>query len=126
MSSYDNLYIDILKIGKNHVKSGISYDNLKLILIESKYDFSCDCIELAVKRWFFDSFHHIVEDHENVKFSDFENHTDCNFIMTGDACLKLVSYETSQTNNKLMWYSVGFGFIAIVVSIILYLASTPK
>lgn len=118
MSLYDNLYIEILQIGRANVEGGVSYNKIKSELEKKGYDFENDCIELAVKRWFYDSFHHIVEEHQNVAFKDFDQHITCNFIMTGDACLKLIALETSENNINLMKWSVGFALLAVVLAIL--------
>lgn len=118
MALYDNLYIEILKIGRTNVTDGLSYNKLKSELESKGYDFENDCIELAVKRWFFDSFHHILSDHHNVDFSDFEEHSHCNFIMTGDACLKLIAFETSENNINLMKWSVKLALLASILALV--------
>lgn len=118
MSLYDNLYIEILQIGRANVEGGLSYKDLKIELENKGYDFENDCIELAVKRWFFDSFHHIINEHGSISYENFEEHTSCNFIMTGDSCLKLVAFETSGNNINLMKWSVGLAITAVILSML--------
>jgi hypothetical protein len=98
--SYNTLYIDILKIGKKRVEDGLSYNILKRKLREKGYnlDGENNCIELAAKEWFFDSFHHRGDDLSPVDVEHFEGHHNCNFVMKGDACLKLIEYKSSRRN----------------------------
>jgi hypothetical protein len=108
-TTYDKLYLTILKIGQKKVHSGLSYNQLKKILIDKGYDFDNTCIELSVKQWFYDSFHHISS-HEELKTAhDIDGHADCAFILKGESCLKLLSYKTSR-------YSFRNGIIALIVS----------
>jgi len=115
--NYDNLYIDVLKIGRKTAKDGLSYNTLKEELIKKNYDFSCDCIELAIKQWFYDNFHHKGSDKKLVSFDDFENHLTCNFIMKGDACLKLIDYENSKRNILIAFISMFLAILSILFSI---------
>lgn len=115
--NYDNLYIDVLKIGRKTAKDGLSYETLKQELTSKNYDFSCDCIELAIKQWFFDNFHHKGTDKKPVDFDSFESHLTCNFIMKGDACLKLIDYENSKRNIWIAFISMFLAVISIAFSI---------
>src|SRR6266496_2104360 len=109
-SSYKKLYLAILKIGQEKVHEGLSYNHLKEILIKRGYPFDNDCIELSVKQWFYDSFHHIgADDNPYITIRDLENHLDCNFILKGESCLKLIGYQTSKNS----WRN---GIIAIIIS----------
>jgi len=126
MASYDDLYIDILKIGRQNVTTGLSYNTLKTQLVKKGYDFSNDCIELAVKQWFYDSFHHKGENFEAITTLELDKHLDCNFIMKGDACLKLTGYETSKRNVKLMIASVVIAVVAILISLFSSNITTSK
>lgn len=97
---YKKLYLDILMIGQNSVNTGLSFNDLKCKLEQKGYDFKNDCIELAVKQWFYDSFHHRgADDNEYKTIEDLDNHLDCNFILKGESCLKLISYRAS-------WFSM--------------------
>ena len=116
--SYDNLYIDILKTGRKNVKTGLSYNELKTELSED-YDFDCNCIELAVKQWFYDSFHHKGEEGQKITINQLDDHLDCQFVMNGDACLKLISFETSENNISLMKKSVNWAFLAVATTLLI-------
>lgn len=117
MKVYDALYLDILIIGRANVETGLSYKILRKQLESKGYDFSNEYIETAVKVWYYDSFHHAEASHGNIEFEDLDNHLSCNFVMKGDACLKLLSHKKSEFNNKLTLYSVVLAGIALIASI---------
>ncbi|MBL7765795.1 MAG: hypothetical protein JNJ58_06875 [Chitinophagaceae bacterium] len=107
---YKNLYLDILKIGQVCLHTGLSYNKLKYKLEEKGYDLTNDCIELAIKQWFYDCFHHRgQEDKKYESIDDLEQHLDCNFILKGESCLKLIGYRTS-------WFSMMTARIALLIS----------
>jgi hypothetical protein len=107
---YNELYLDILKIGQESVHTGLSYNKLKCKLELKGYDFENDCIELAVKQWFYDCFHHRgQEDIKCESIDDLEQHLECNFILKGESCLKLIGYRAS-------WYSMMTARIALLIS----------
>ncbi|MDV3871447.1 hypothetical protein [Sediminibacterium sp. RHBRASLY1] len=118
MKVYDALYLDILIIGRANVETGLSYKILRKQLELKGYDFGNEYIETAVKVWYYDSFHHAEASHGNIKFEDLDNHLGCNFVMKGDACLKLLSHKKSEFNNKLTLYSVVLAGIALIASIV--------
>lgn len=110
-SNYDNLYLDILKIGRERSTSGLSFNSLKCILTAKGYDMENDCIDMAVKQWFFDSFHHKNEKSKVLKsVNHLEKHLDCNFIMKGESCLQLIEHETAKRNLRI---ALVAAFIAI-------------
>lgn len=112
---YDDLYIYILKIGRTFVKDGISYNELKTYLGYDGFDMSCSCIEIAVKQWFFDSFHHKGPDGKPVNIEEFDKHLSCRFILKGDAAIKLVEYETSKRNLKIANYALYISVGAVII-----------
>jgi len=102
--------------------TGLSYDLLKSELEKKGYDFSNDCIELAVKQWFIDCFHHYVEDEEESSvvinsIKDLEEHLDCNFILKGNICLSYVEHRTSQNNLKLTYAALGIAVLSLVCQV---------
>ncbi|MCD0467018.1 hypothetical protein [Flavobacterium sp. ENC] len=123
MTVYDSLYLDILKIGRANVESGLSFIRLREKLEQEGYDFSNYYIEVAVKTWFYDTFHHALSDHGPIEYHELDSHLECNFVMKGDACLKLISYNNSSFNNKLTLYSVILAGIALIASIIAIIVS---
>ena len=108
-NTYDKLYLTILEIGQEKVHSGLSYNKLKKLLTNKGYDFNNTCIELSVKQWFYDSFHHISSHGEIKTAHDIDEHAECGFILKGESCLKLLSYKTSR-------YSFRNGIIALILS----------
>lgn len=118
VKSYDRLYLDILKIGRKKVGEGLSYNKLKEHLIKKGYDFENDCIELAVKQWFCDSFcHQGQEDNPYNSILDLDNHLDCNFILKGDASLRLIEYDTSKRSKWVTIISLGVALFAIGITL---------
>lgn len=115
---YDNLYIDILKIGQNKVTEGLSFNTLRQELTCKKYDLDNDCIELATKQWFFDCFHHRDSDTEPVNYEQLNDHLDCNFILKGDYAIKIVEHETAKRNLQIAWAALIIAFLAFIISII--------
>lgn len=116
--TYKKLYLKILKFGQIKVDKGLSYNDLKRELIQKGYDFDNDCIELAVKQWFYDSFHHIgADDNPYSNINDLNNHLDCNFILKGESCLKLLSYETSRNSWRNGLIAIGLSLTAISIAI---------
>jgi hypothetical protein len=109
--NYSKLYIDILKIGVNKLNTGLSYVVLKEELEKKGYNFNNDCIELAVKQWFFDCFHHRTSVDEIEDLHDIDDHLKCNWVLKGDSCLTLVEHKTSIRNLRI-------AIIAIVISTI--------
>ena len=94
----NSLYIKILRIGQTLIDTGVSYNSLKKLLEKEGYNFENSCIELAVKQWFYDSFHHKGKDGKLISLEDLDNHLDCNFILKGDSGLKLADHDTSKMN----------------------------
>ncbi len=123
MKVYDALYLDILIIGRANVETGLSYTILRKQLEKKGYDFNNEYVDTAVKVWYYDSFHHAEASHGNIEFEDLDNHLNCNFVMKGDACLKLLSHKKSELNNKLTLYSVVLAGIALVSSVIAIIVS---
>lgn len=118
VKSYDRLYLDILKIGRKKVGEGLSYNELKDLLIKKGYDFENDCIDLAVRQWFCDSFcHQGQEDNPYNSILDLNNHLDCNFILKGDASLRLIEYDTSKRSKWVAIISLGVALFAIGITI---------
>jgi hypothetical protein len=116
--NYDRLYLDILKIGRKKVGVGLSYNELKELLIMKGYDFENDCINLAVRQWFYDSFcHQGLEDNQYNSILDLNNHLDCNFILKGDVSLRLIEYDTSKRSNFVAMISLGVAFSAICITL---------
>lgn len=115
---YNNLYLDILELGQGKVEEGLSFNELKKKLSEKGYDFENDCIELAVKQWFYDSFHHISADKEVKNAHDVDNHLDCNFILKGESCLKLISYKTSRFSFRNGLIAISISFLVMTYTII--------
>jgi hypothetical protein len=115
---YDNLYLNILEIGQHKVDTGLSYNDLKNELEKLGYDFENDCVELAVKQWFYDSFcHRTIDDNPYTEFDHLENHLDCNFIMKGDSCLRLIEHKTAKLSSRAGWFSLIVSIIAILYSV---------
>ncbi|MFM1876905.1 MAG: hypothetical protein RL266_2642 [Bacteroidota bacterium] len=119
---YDSLYLDILKIGMSCLGTGLSYELLRSELVKKGYDFSNDCIELAVKQWFIDCFHHYVEDEEEKSvvinsIDDLDEHLDCNFILKGNICLSYVEHRTSQNNLKLTYAAIGIAILSLICQV---------
>lgn len=110
------LYAKILRIGQTFIDTGVSYNKVKTLLENEGYVFENSCIEIAVKLWFFDSFHHKGEDGKQVEFEDLDNHLDCNFILKGDAGFKLADHDTSKMN-------LSIARKAMIISIMAFLAS---
>ncbi len=121
-SNYDKLYLHILEIGQSKAESGMSYNELKEELTNLGYDFENDCIELAVKQWYFHSFSHFACHEPYATCEDLDNHQDCHCILNGDACLRLLEYKTSKNELRIariaLWISVAGIFLTIVLSLI--------
>ncbi|QKJ62839.1 hypothetical protein [Flavobacterium sp. M31R6] len=113
------IYAKILRIGQTFIDTGVSYNKVKKILETEGYDFENSCIEIAVKQWFFDSFHHKGEDSKQVEFDDLDNHLDCNFILKGDAGLKLADHDTSKMNLSIARKAMIISIIALLASILI-------
>ena len=122
--NYNNLYINILKIGVSQLDQGLSYTLLKEKLEKKGYDFSNDCIELAVKQWFINCFQHymgpedIAEMGEIKTVDDLERHLYCNFVLEGKACLTYVEHRKSKRNLIL-------AYVAIVIAVLSLLSQVP-
>ena len=128
--SYDSLYIDILKIGKKRIDDGLSYNDLIIKLKKKGYDLSGknSCVELATRQWFFDTFHHRDKKDKEPDFESFKWHLDCNFIMKGEACLKLIDHKISKRNILAAWIAAVIALSALIYGIghDWYVASTNK
>lgn len=116
--NYDSLYLDILRIGRSKVSEGLSYNVLKELLQSKGYDFENDCIELAVKQWFIDSFTHYDQDLEPFQeLKDLDEHLNCNFILKGESALTILEYETSKRNIKIAFYSLTVAMLSLIYPI---------
>ncbi len=74
-----------------------------------------DCIEIAVRQWFYDSFHHEgADDNPYNEPDDLLNHADCNFVLKGEACLKLISYDNTIRSQRV-------AYIALIISLGMFL-----
>ena len=112
--TYDKLYLRILQIGQSKLGEGLSYNDLTDILEKDGYDFSNDCIELAVKHWFYESFFHVGgDDNPYLCFTDLENHKDCGFVLKGEHCLVLLEHNTSNRNINIAWIAIVLTFIGL-------------
>ncbi|MCK8143400.1 hypothetical protein MW871_16025 [Flavobacterium sp. I-SCBP12n] len=120
------IYAKILRIGQTFIDTGVSYNKVKTLLENDGYDFENSCIEIAVKQWFFDSFHHKGEDGKKVELEDLDNHLDCNFILKGDAGLTLADYDTSKMNLNIARKAMIISIIALIASIITPYLSTDQ
>jgi len=109
--SYKKLYIDILKIGVEKLDTGISYCTLKEELEAKGYNLKNNCIEIAVKQWFFDCFHHKTSTDEIKDLNDIDEHLHCNWVLKGESCLTLTEHNTSKRN-------LYIAVIAIIISTI--------
>ncbi len=109
--TYKKLYTDILKIGVEKLNTGLSYSVLIEELKKKGYNFDNDCIEIAVKQWFFDCFHHKTATDKIETLHDIDNHLYCNWILKGESCLVLIEHNTSKRNLKI-------AMIAIIISIV--------
>jgi hypothetical protein len=110
--TYKELYLSMLEIGQERVHEGVSYNQMRETLVRKGYKFDNDCIELAVKQWFYDSFHHTgADDNPFLSVKDLDNHLHCSFILKGESCLKLLDYQTSSNG-------VRVGFIALFISVV--------
>ena len=114
----NSLYVKILRMGQTFIDTGISYNSLKSLLEKDGYDFSNNCIEIAVKQWFFDSFHHKGVDGKLVSIEDLENHLNCNFILKGDAGLKLADHDTSKMNLNIARKAMIISIIVLCATIL--------
>lgn len=115
--NYEKLYLDILKIGRKNVSVGLSYSELKKHLTKKGYNFENDCIDLAVRQWFCDSFcHQGQEDNPYNSILDLDNHLECNFILKGDASLRLIEYDTSKRSEWVAIISLGVALFAIGIT----------
>jgi len=124
--SYKKLYLRILRIGVNRVHEGVTYNELKAELVKQGYDFENDCIELSVKQWFYDSFNHTgADDNPYTSVKDLENHLDCSFILKGESCLKLLSYETSRNSWRNGIAAITLSLIAVSVAIYINFWRSP-
>jgi len=115
--NYDHLYLNILKIGQDKAESGLSYDELKTELTSQGYDFENDCIELAVKQWYFDSFYHAACYEKYESWEDLDNHTGCHCIMKGQSCLTLLDYENSKRSNNIGWFALTISVLAVLYAV---------
>jgi len=112
--NYDELYLQIIKIGRSRVNEGLSYNDLISELKCRGYDIKNDCVELAVKQWFYQSFNHYgADDNPYTCVKDLDNHQDCQFILNGDACLRLIEYDTSRKSTIAGYISLILALIAI-------------
>ncbi len=119
---YDTLYLTILEIGSECLSTGIKYNELIEILKGKGYDTSNDCIEIAIKTWFTDSFwHRGSDDNKYNGYDDLENHLDCNFILKGESCLKLLSYHNSMRSLAASRIARIIAIISIGISIGLFM-----
>lgn len=117
----------ILRIGQDKVHEGVSFNELKAELIKRGYDFDNDCIEISVKQWFYDSFHHTgADDNPYNSVNDLENHLDCSFILKGESCLKLLSYETSRNSWRNGIVAITLSLIAVSVTIYINFVRTVQ
>ncbi len=115
---YDSLYFEIIKFAMKQPEDGVSYNNLKAHLESIGYDFSNDCIELAVKQRFLDCFHHYIEDgYVFEKIQDIKNHLDCNCILNGESCIAYINYKTAKYNANLALLAVLISIIGLIWSL---------
>jgi len=115
----NSLYVKILRIGLTFIDTGISYNGLKSLLEREGYDFNNNCIELAVKQWFYDSFHHKGKDGKLVSLEDLDNHLDCGFILKGDSGLLLADHDASKMNLAVARKAMIISIIALMASILI-------
>jgi len=118
-SEYKDLYKTILEIGKSRINEGISYKELKSKLVCKGFKMD-DCSELAVKKFMIDNYFHLPsEDKDEPTPKNIEEqHPDCGFVMTGEACLKLerlIELEQLKSSNTL---NFRLAIAAIVIGLI--------
>lgn len=121
LETYDDLYLTILKIGRNRIEGGLSYIDLCKELKKSNYNLQNDCIEFAIKNWFLHSFVHYDKENKEFKpsnLSDLEKHKDCNFILSGKSCLALIEYENSIRNIHYAKIAMLMAFVSIFITTI--------
>lgn len=119
---YDRLYIRILEIGRDNLNEGVSFEDLKKQLTKEGCDFENGCIDKAVKRWFFDSFEHVIDQEDGThkvieNYSDLPEHLGCQFIMKGNRCLALVEHEKSKRNIWVAAIAAGIAFATLAYQI---------
>lgn len=118
--NYGKLYLRVLQIGQKSLGYGLSFNKLRKELENEGYDFKNDCIELAVKHWFFDSFFHVTDDNDKPPCDSIENmehHLNCNFMLKGEHCLKLVQNTTSKNALKVSSTALVIALLGIGLSI---------
>jgi hypothetical protein len=116
-----------------NVNKGLSYTTLKLELENKGYDFNNSCVELAVKQWFVDNFNHYPHRKENgnieseivyideINVNDIitlEKHLECNFILSGQACLTLLECKNVKHTLMCTIIAIIIAFIAIIQPLI--------
>lgn len=118
-TSYNDLYITILKIGKDRMEDGISINQLKKELILRGFDLSNDCTERATLHCFLCNFvHYDRNEHKldgDVDLSNIDGHENCNFILRSDSCLAIIEHETSVRNIKIAMTALFVAILSIIV-----------
>lgn len=109
--NYKKLYLHILEIGVEQLDTGLTYEELKCLLEKKGYNFSNNCIEIAVKQWFFDCFHHKTSNDAIDNIDDIDDHLECSWILKGESCLILTEYKASSRN-------LNIAIIAIIISVV--------
>ncbi len=117
--TYADLYLRILQIGKERLQSGITYNELYNQLKQEDFDCGNDCIDLAVKHWFVESFFHVSNDIEiYTGINNIDQHKDCHFVLRGEHSLTLLDHQKSKNNLKIACIAVAIAFIGVVASIV--------
>ena len=117
--NYADLYLDILKIGVDKAEIGLTFEELLDELYYKGYDTENDCIILAVKQWFYESFHHRgVEDNPYNSYEDLDRHKDCSFILNGDSCLRLIEYDKTKNSTNAGWFSLVISVLSILFTVL--------
>lgn len=118
---YDDLYLDILQIGRERMLEGLSFNNLKELLKEKGYKVDNDCIEKAIIHCFLHSYSHYDNDEYemvNNDLTEFEKHKNCNFILTGVSCLALMNYKNAQSSLTCTKWATIIAVISFLISLI--------
>jgi hypothetical protein len=117
--NYNDLYLTILKIGQSRVSTGLKYSDLIRELATHGYDTSNDCVVLAIKRWFLDSFFHLPDHHNPCNdLDDLNNHTTCHFILKGDSSLALIEHETMERSIRQARNAILLSILALLLSLL--------
>ena len=111
--TYKDLYFRILQIGQSRLLTGISYNTLYKQLKDEGFDCENNCVDIAIRHCFVDSFFHITNDKEFTGIENLNEHQDCDFVLRNTQSFMLLEHQRSRNTLWIAWIALGLTMIGI-------------